>query len=69
MVQDPFVWPKMSQNILQKKGGGGEMGAIVKKFKIFNLITFKTRSIQMQGLHINCFLSNKFTILVYINDS
>lgn len=52
-----------------KKGGGEEMGAIVKKFKIFNLITFKTRSIQMQGLHINCFLSNKFTIFVYINDS
>lgn len=51
MVQDPFVWPKMSQNILQKKGGGGEeMGAIVKKFKIFNLITLKNEVLPNAGL-------------------
>lgn len=55
MVQDPFVWPKMSQNILQKKGGGEEMGAIVKKFKIFNLITFKNEVHPNAGLAYKLF--------------
>lgn len=55
MVQDSFVWTKMLQNILQEKKNEEEMGAIIKEFNIFNLITFKNRSIQMQGLHINDF--------------
>lgn len=53
MVQAPFVCTKMSQNFLQKNGA--EMGAIVKKFNIFNMITFVMGSIQMQSLQINGF--------------
>lgn len=33
----------------------GRNGAIVKKFKIFNMLTFMTGSIQLQGLQINGF--------------
>lgn len=37
------------------QNNGAEMGAIVKEFKMFNMITFMMGSIQMQGLQINGF--------------
>lgn len=37
------------------QNNGAEMGAIVKEFKMFNMITFMMGSIQMQSLQINGF--------------